>query len=1076
MRWTCLLLSAVGIFAQSQLATLNGSIEDATGAMVPGATLRLVNGDTGETWSATSNENGFYTIPLVKPGSHYRLDVDKPGFKPYRQTDILMLTGGLQRADVRLEVGAQAERVVVESSVPQLQTETAVVGAVVENRTIINMPLINRRAAQLARLTGFVVQVGTGSNFAMAGGRGNNTNWRIDGSNVQNVLVGDQGLNFDPPIESLQEFSVSVSNYSAELGRTGGGVVQMTTKSGTNQFHGSAYEYFRNDALDARTFFAASKAKLRYNLFGASFAGPIRKDKTHFFFNYEGRRESRGSTLIHNVPTAAEKQGDFSGNSRVIRDPEAPGRPPFPGNRIPPSRFDPIGRQIAAFYPDPNVDGQGSGNANFRANTNSTDPPNTYVTRIDHIFSESDRLYGRFLASNGGQTDLPVWPVAAADPFYRRRQNKFYNGSATWFHNFRPALINEVRFNYDWRHFVNLNSGAYSNLNQQLGLRGVNPAFGPRVTVAGMTTIGEGSNHERIQSPIQGTHFVENLLWMKGNHNVKFGFEHRFSRNDDLNRNTAGGVFGFNDVATGHSVANLLLGWVQNANVNEVFPIRSRIDAYGAFVQDDWKITPRLTLNLGLRWDMDTPRREEFDNRQSSFDTVAINPVSGTPGSMTFSGRNGLSQFAHNFDKNNFAPRLGFAWRVSDNWVIRGGGAVLFMGQYDQATVINATSGFSFRGNFVSPDNGLTAAFRLKDGMPPIEIPTEKDLTPGFGAVPRGANPVNAVEFFQPAGRRTPYLISANLNVQRQLPGQVLIEIGYLTTVGHKLASPAGYTLNQVRPELMGPGNAQSRRPFPQFTDVTLIANPIGNSNYHAGNLKVEKRFARGLQFETNFTYARGIDDIEARGELGGNPGDAYSNIYNRRADRALSGNSIKFRSISSVVYEIPFGKGRPYLSDNRAASWIAGGWTIGYIGEFRTGSPWGVNEQVNRTNAFSPSNRPNVVGDPKLPGGRPRGEFVNAWFDTRAFAQPPDFTFGNAGRTAGYGPGAIAMDLSILRDFRITERHNLQFRCEMLNFINNANFNLPNLNRGNNAFGRITSLIDGNQARIIQFGLHYKF
>jgi hypothetical protein len=360
--------------------------------------------------------------------------------------------------------------------------------------------------------------------------------------------------------------------------------------------------------------------------------------------------------------------------------------------------------------------------------------------------------------------------------------------------------------------------------------------------------------------------------------------------------------------------------------------------------------------------------------------------------------------------------------------------------------------------------------------MPPIEIPDEDDLTPGFGAVPRGQSPVNAVEFFQPAGRRTAYLMSFNINVQRQLPGQILIEAGYLATLGHKLASPASYPLNQVRPELMGPGNAQSRRPFPQFTDVTLIANPIGNSNYHAGNLKVEKRFSQGLQFETNFTYARGIDDLESRAELGGNPGDAFANIYDRRADRGLSGNSIKFRSISSVVYELPFGKGRRFVNDNPAANLFVGGWTLGYIGELRTGAPWGVSEQVNRTNSFSRSNRPNVVGDPKLPSGRPRGEFVNAWFDKTAFAQPPDFTFGNSGRTAGYGPGAVAMDLSILRDFRITERHNLQFRCEMLNFINNANFALPNLNRGNNAFGRITTLIEGNQSRIIQFGLHYKF
>jgi hypothetical protein len=928
----------------------------------------------------------------------------------------------------------------------------------------------------LARLTGFVVQVGTGANFAMGGGRGSNTNWRIDGGNAQNVMVGDQGLNFDPPIEALQEFSVSVSSYAAELGRTGGGVVQMTTKSGTNQFHGSAYEYFRNDAMDARTFFAATKAPLRYNLYGASLGGPIRKDKTHFFFNYEGRREIDGQTFIYNIPTAAEKTGDFSANPTVIRDPDTPTRTPFAGNRIPATRLDPIGSKLASFYPDPNVSGQGSGSSNFRANASTHENPNNYVARVDHIFTERDRLYGRFLSSTTDTLDGATFAVEAVDPFRRTRTGKYYNGSGTWFHNFKPNLINELRFSYDWRRFVNQNSGAYSNLNQQIGLKGVRQDFGPRITVTGYQTLGEGSNNERIQSPIKGTQLTENLLWLKGNHSVKFGFERRTSTNDDLNRNTAGGVFGFNNVATGNGVAALLLGFVQNASVNEVLPIRSRIINYGAFIQDDWKITPRLTLNLGLRWDMDTPRRELFDNRMNSFDPAAINPVSKTPGIVTFAGRNGVSEYAHDFDPNNFAPRLGFAWRVADKWVLRGGAALLYMGLYDQAIVINATNGFSFRGNFVSPDNGLTPAFRLRDGMPPILAPSESDLTPGFGAVPPGASPQNAIEYFQPGPRAGSYLMSTNFNVQHQLPGQTVVEVGYLATAGRRLASPAALTQNQVRPELMGPGNAQSRRPFPQFTDVTLVSQPFGNSNYHAMNIKVEKRYSKGLHFETNYTFAKGIDDVESRGELGGGAGNAGANAYNRRADRGLSGNSVKHRLISSVVYELPFGKGRSFDISNPVANGVLGGWTIGYIGEIRTGPPLGVIEQTNQTNAFSPANRPNVVGNPTISGSRSRADQISRWFDTAAFAAPAQFTFGNAGRITGYAPGAIAMDVSILKDFRFMERYTLQFRTEMLNFINNPNFSLPNLNRGNAAFGRITSLIDTNQARIIQLGLHFKF
>jgi hypothetical protein len=1077
MRILLIVLMAGSLGAQSQFSSLSGTVVDATGASVPGVSLKLTNSETGEAWTAATNEQGNYILPLIKPGERYQLDAEKTGFKPYRQTELVMATGGQHRVDIKLEIGAQTERIVVEAAAPQLQTESSSVAGVVDNQTIINMPLINRRAAQLARLTGFVVQVGTDSNFTMAGGRGNNTNWRIDGANAQNVLIGDQGLNFDPPIESLQEFNVSVSNYSAELGRTGGGVVQMTTKGGTNTIHGSAYEYLRNDALDARAFFAASKSKLRYNLFGASIGGPIRRDKTHFFFNYEGRRQSDGSTFIHNVPSSPEKQGDFSASGITIRDPEAAGRPPFPGNVIPASRQDPIGKQIAQFYPDPNVAGRRSGDANYLANGLTQNPNNVYVTRLDHVFTENDRMYARVLASHGQTIDNPVWTTnIAADPVYRRRDNYYVNLAGTWFHNFTPSVINELRMNFDRRMFTNLNSGAYSNLNAKLGLKGVRQDFGPRVGVTGMQTIGEGSNMERIQFPIVGMHFVDHVLMVKGNHSLKTGFDLRYSRNDDLNRNTAGGVFNFNDVATGSGLAALLLGWVNSANTNEVFPIRSRMDAVGLFFQDDWKVNRKLTLNLGLRWDMDVPRREAFDNRQNSFDPYATNPVSGTPGVLTFSGRNGVSRYAHNFDINNFAPRIGFAWRVTDTWVIRGGGAVVYMGQYDQAVPINATIGFSTRGNFTSPDNGLTPAFRLQAGMPTGSVPKESDLAPGFGAVPVGQSTYTSVEYFDPVGRATGYMMTFNFNIQRQLPGQWLVEVGYLSTLGHHLPIPAALTLNQVRPELMGAGNAQVRRPFPQFTDVTQLAPTIGNSNYHGMNLKVDKRLSRGLNVQSNYTWARGMDDCESRGELGGGAGNAYANVYNRRSDRGLSGNSISHRWITSVLYELPVGKGRRLDLDSAAADLIFGGWSLGYIGELRTGAPWGVIEQTNRTNAFSPANRPNVVGNPSISGDRTRGEQVTAWFNTAAFAQPAQYVFGDAGRTSGFGPGAVVMDLSVLKDFRIHERVTVQFRCEMLNFINNPNFSLTNLNRGNASFGRITALALGNEARIIQFGLHLKF
>ena len=1061
------------LWAQGQISMLSGVITDATGSVVPGALVRVTNVETGENYQALSNEGGNYTLPLVKPG-RYDLAAEAPGFKRHTQSGIVLETGIPARLDVQLEVGVVSESVSVEASVALLQTATSSVGAVVENRTIVNMPLINRRAAQLARLNGFMTQVGTGSNFTIAGGRGDNSMWYIDGGNVQNVTLGVSTLNFDPPIESLQEFNVSISNYAAELGRTGGGVIQMTTKSGTNQLHGSAYGSLRNNKLDARSFFAASKPKLRDSLFGASIGGPVLKDKTHYFFNYEGRRAVRETTQIVNVPTRPETRGDFSASTLAIRDPEAAGRPRFANNIIPVSRLDPVGAKLAAFYPEPNVSGRPSGSSNFLQNQSVDNPANAYVARLDHIFADNDRIYGRFLASSGHTNTNPIFPTPGTDQFHEIRLSSYFNASGTWFHNFTPTVINELRHTWGRRRFINLAGGTDRGLAEQIGIKGTNPRFFPQVTLSGLTGLGRGG-HERLQVPILTHHIADFVTLIRGNHALKFGGEWRFSLNDDVFRGTAGGRLDFNDVATGSSLASLLLGWTRLGSRQETLPLRSRANATGGFVQDDWKVTPKLTLNLGLRWDLDQPRWEQFDNRQSSFDRFVLNPVSGTPGTVVFSGRNGLTKFAHNHDWNNFGPRFGFAWQPSKGWSIRGGAAVVYVGQYDTGTPTVANLGFSIQGQRVSPDNGLTPALLLRNGLPPIPPPTEADLNPGFGAVRVGQATTTAVEFFE-RDRRQGYLETFNINVQRQLPLDLLFEVGYLGTLGHKLPAPDSQGINQVRPELLGPGNAQVRRPFPQFSNVQVLVPAIGNSNYHGLNFKVQKRYSAGLHFQANYTWSRLLDDVESRNELGGNPGSAYADFYNRRGDRGLSGNNVSHRFIWSSVYELPVGRGRPLNLDHPVWRQLFAGWTTGLIAELRTGPPWGVAEDVNRTNSFSQAQRPNVVGEAQLSGDRPKADRLERWFNTAAFAQPPEYTFGNAGRTSGYGPGAVIMDLSILKDFSISEAHRLQFRCEMLNFINRANFGLPVLQRGNRAFGRITSLIDGNQARIVQMGLHYKF
>jgi len=440
---------------------------------------------------------------------------------------------------------------------------------------------------------------------------------------------------------------------------------------------------------------------------------------------------------------------------------------------------------------------------------------------------------------------------------------------------------------------------------------------------------------------------------------------------------------------------------------------------------------------------------------------------------LTWSGRNGLSRYAHNFDKNNFGPRLGFSYRVTDKWIVRGGGGTLFIGQYDQATPIVANIGFGVRGDFVSTDGGRTAAYQLRNGLPFIAPLTEASLVPGFGSVRVGAAPTLAIEFFEPTGRTVPYLNTFNFNVQRQLPFQSVLELAYLGSLGHKLGAPTSRSINQVPQSLIGTNsNPQVLRPFPQFSDVRVISATIGNSNYHGLNVRLDKRLSHGLQFGFNYTWSKAIDDVRSRNELGGNAGDnAFGNQYDRRADRGLSGNNVGQRFVSNATWAIPSPAGNGLLKQT------FGGWSTSLLFEARSGAPFGVIE--NNGAAIYPTAaavRSNVVSPYAVNANWRANVLAEPFFATAGFAAPAQYTFGNAGRTVASGPGAIVSDISLLKDFRINESHRLQFRAESLNFINHANFALPNQQRGNPNFGRISSLIGGNQARIIQLGLHYKF
>jgi hypothetical protein len=1077
----------------AQTSQVSGQVVDASHAVVSDAQLTLSRSDTGFTQQQHSNNEGYYSFPLLQAG-HYDLKIEKGGYETQDQKGIIVETGSVSTVNVTLAVGAIAQTVSVDATVPLLQSQSSAVQDVVENQTITNMPLIDRRSSQLQRLSGFVVGNGSGSGatFAVGGGRGNNANYLVDGGNVQNLLLGVPTLMFDPPVESVQEFNLSISDYAAELGRSGGAVVQMTTKSGTNQFHGAVYEYFRNDALQARPYFAKVNPELRYNLFGASLGGPIKKDKTQFFFNYEGRRQTSTVTQIINVPTAAELTGDFSAFSTPVIDPNTGKQASYNGrlNVLPPSELDPVAVALVKFYPAPNIAGAAPNVSNFRANDPTQGVYDVYVARIDHVFSDKDRIFGRFLAQTDHEPTASIYPTPGTDNYGVLAHNYYYNPSGTWYHDFSPTLINEFRFTYSRRQALSISAGANTNLASQIGIQGTNPAFFPTVTLSGLAGFGNTNQQERLQTPINSNQYVDNVSWQRGNHQLKFGAELRTSNNTDNYFPTAGGSFAFTNTgvstnAAVGSLANLLLGRVNSATLQQAETLLTTSYSWGLFAQDDWRITPKLTVNIGLRYDLDEPRVEE-NNRQNSFDANAINPVSGTPGIITFSGINGVSKYANNWDYHNIGPHIGFAYTANPSTVIRGGGAILYPGEYDQATPIVAYTGFAKQISLSSPNAGTGApAFLLKnngtDGTGTAAVPSKDQLTPAYGAVPIGQKVVQAPQYFQ-HDRVTGYLYQASLNIEQQLGNQLLLTLGYLGTFGHHLSAVNAENINQVTPGNMGllptTRNTQTLRPFPQFGNVSIIANDGGQSNYNAFNAGIKKRYSGGFQFGLNYTWSKFIDNQEARNELAAYPGtDVFTDYYNPQDRRGLSGNDIRNRVIGSALYELPFGPGKWIHPSSNWVNELVAGWTVGAISEIHSGTALSVIDATNNTGSYSDGVRPNLVGNPNsLGGSRSRAARTAEWFNTSAFAQNAPFTFGNAPRTFGRGPALATTDASLLKDFKIVESSTLQFRAEALNVFNHANLANPNQQFGNGAFGQVTGLQSGNQSRILQLALHLAF
>ncbi len=1097
----CALLFPLALFAllaQTNTGVFRGSVTDPSGVAVAGAKATARNTDTGAVYSASSNDSGFFLITEV-PAGPYTVSVERAGFRRYLQQSATMTTGESVSLDIRLTLGDVSESVTVTAETPQVESTTSQFDQLIESKSIQDLPLADRRTMNVIQLSAAAVFTGYDNgqkpNFSLAGGRAQSQMYWIDGGSAQNMRLGIGQVDVDPPVDVVDEIKVLSNNYSAEYGGSAGGVIIETTKSGTNQLRGSLYEYFRNDKLDAPGYFAPIgngaklKPELRYNVYGATVGAPIRRNKTFFFFAFEGQQRRTGFSQTLTVPTLLQRAGDFSqtlnsaGKLIPIYDPSTNltngttvTRDQFLNNVIPSSRLDPVALKILSFYPLPNRPAAniGGGN-NYSSNGVNTLAHVFYSTKVDHSISTKDRITGRYVYNRDNTNLVSVYPTRGPDAttFNDAHQHSVL---ANYIRTLSPTVVNDVRFNISRRYAYALTAGVGGNYPSQLGITGVTGDAFPQVVVSGFTTLGSASQ-ERRQFPIDQQQYVDNISVVRGQHVLKAGLEARRSRNYEVNLPTASGAFTFattptglpGNSATGSGLASLLLGFPTGFTAQKTDVLDRHSWYLAAFLQDDWSITRSLTLNLGVRWETDTAI-SDANNRGNGFDQNQINPVSGTPGVVKFFGSNGFRTSFFNTDWNNFGPRLGFAWKVKGSalTVLRGGYGILYAHPFD-AGVPNAVAlGFSISNTLNSPDNGLTAPFLLRNGVPTTGS-TAPVLNDSFGAVPVGKNPNTAVTFFE-TNRKTGYSQQFNLGLQHQLTGSLVIEASVLGNLSRKLPS-ANLSINQIDPSILGPAHqAQKDRPYPQFSNVAVQGPSLGVSNYYAGLVRAEKRYSHGLNLIASYTWSKFLENTNDTGTTLGADGGAYSNFYNRRADYGPSTNDVRHRVSFSSVYELPIGTGHQLLG-NGFVSKIVGGWGLGNLTVFQTGAPFTVVTQTNNTNAFSAgAQRASVASNPNFDSDQ---RTVARWFDTSVFGQPAIFRFGNEGRNILRAPSLFTMDFSLRRNFNFSERICLQLRGEFFNALNHTNFSVPGRTFGSADFGFISG---AGPARQIQVGARLEF
>ncbi len=1073
-----LALCSSAVFAQQETATVTGEVRDASGALIPKAAITITNVETNVSLKSETNDQGVYTVPSLKPGA-YSITVEKAGFRKTVRSGITLQVNQVARIDLALQVGELTTAVEIVESTALLETETSSRGAVIDQKKIVDLPLNGRDYNQLALLSPGVL-AGTprmaSINFKGAinvnGNRVFMNVFLLDG--VDNISYsssyrGDNVQVVQPSIEALQEFKIQTNAYSAEFGRSAGAVVNATIKSGGNSFHGAAYEFLRNKALDANNFFAnfarQEKPTRQRNQFGGAIGGPIVKNKTFFFGDYEGLRDREGIVRFSTLPLPSEKRGIFS--SAVV-DPFN-NRAPFPNNTIPSDRFDPVGAKIVALIPDPNLSGAANNYVNVPVTSTRSDQ---FDVRIDHNFSAVLNFFGRYSFVDSNLFRPAPMPGLAEGSF----NDAFGTGNsrsqgvatgATWTINSRMAA--DFRFGYSRGDYFVYPPNFGVDGAAQVGLKNVpnSPDIVgglPKFNLQGFSAIGRHTSTPQFQTP-RSYDFKASLSDLRGRHFLKYGAELLFVQTGIRDINALIGSLAFNNgIFSGRAVGDLLLGLPQRLALtsNTVLNNSQRLSFF--YVQDDFKITSKLTLNYGLRYEYATPVVER-DNQIANFD-----PTTGT---ILFAQDNDLFNRALvHPDRNNFAPRFGFAYSPTGRWVIRGAYGVFYnhVNRQGREGLLGFNPPFLVDNTITVSQTNTTASnaiFRLQDGYPAgLLDPTKLSNTIGRRA--------------QDANQRTPYVQQYNFGIQRELMKDLLLEVAYVGNKGTKLPGFRNANPKTIVFTPAGAAQGGGPRPFPQFGDIQFMEDRA-NSNYQSLQVRVEKRYSRGLTFLGSYTYGKALTDapdhLSTSGVGAGFDVGTFrepQNPFNVKAERGLAEFDIKQRAVISYIWEIPYGKGRAYGDGaGRFANAVLGGWNLTGIHTFQSGLALSAIQTGGAVLDLGGERR----GRPNLIGNTDGPQTIDQWFNTAAFSlidPSKGQVFGTSGIGVMRGPGLVNFDFTLAKDLRLTESKRFQFRTEFFNAFNKANFGIPSLDIASSTFGTIR--VTATPARIIQFALKFYF